>query len=894
MDAYAGRLLAERYRLPLPPAEEYELRESRAYDTASGQEVLVRQVPLPEVVEAELLGEPGFGGRTSLGRATRTPDDPAVRRAIDAALEASRIPDHPRLDQVFDVFVEDDGLWIVSELVAARPLAAVLAEAPLTPHRAAEIAADLLAALSAVHTYSWTHRNITTRTVLICEDGRALLTGLASGAAEEALSGYDPLPTDGPMAPSPPVRGLRGPAEQLHAEQPPGQGESGYGGVGWGDPEAGAENGGTGYGDPGDDAVVDAEAEFAEEWPVAASEVRSGAAPRDTGDGEATDEAPAPKGAHGPWGGDKPGPAMAIPVQLGYRPRHTPDNGPSADGSDRDGENGDGANEGSEGGQLPPAEDELGPLDFEKAPHRGVGGDDTDGTDGRFDPNDHRQDAAEAELAPPADSQTAPADAYGTPATYRTPDAYAETDPHPRGRDAELRGGHGGGEGREAERWGGGESAAGPYRGPVTSLAAERARQARMTMVGAVTERWAPEQAGPVYENWRLAPPVGPPADLWALGALLFRTVQGHAPYPEENTAELVQLVCAEPPAFAEECGPLRPVIESLLRQDPTERPSYEELSGWLRSLIRSAPEPDAGRRVVSAGLPPGGRRSDPSRLPIIRRRGELVRRRRAAREPVPVERRRHRKQSAKPAPRTGGGDPRKLGRLIVLGVFVLVVAVMVGAALLMPKSDGDSNQRGSVDGSRPAPSESGDGGTGGEDDKPGEGGSGGQSDSPEPSGGATDSDEPSAPEGYRVQDDPAGFRIAVPQGWARGQTSDGLVRFRKGAMELVVVPGRDSADRFGSDPRNYQLSDQPELADYRDATGWKTSSGVRTITVGDTAMAEGEFGWEAGGKQTVVRNRAMLLGGKYHVVLVKGPQSSREEVDEHFTAVVDTYRAGG
>ncbi len=80
-----------------------------------------------------------------------------------------------------------------------------------------------------------------------------------------------------------------------------------------------------------------------------------------------------------------------------------------------------------------------------------------------------------------------------------------------------------------------------------------------MAVVGPVTERWAPEQAGPVHENWQLAAPIGPQTDLWALGALLFRAVQGHAPYPEDNTAELVQLVCAEPPAFAEErgdCGP--------------------------------------------------------------------------------------------------------------------------------------------------------------------------------------------------------------------------------------------------------------------------------------------------------------------------------------------------
>ena len=145
-----------------------------------------------------------------------------------------------------------------------------------------------------------------------------------------------------------------------------------------------------------------------------------------------------------------------------------------------------------------------------------------------------------------------------------------------------------------------------------------------MAVVGPVTERWAPEQAGPVHENWQLAAPIGPATDLWALGALLFRAVQGHAPYPEENTAELVQLVCAEPPAFAEECGPLRPVVESLLRQDPTERLDFEELRGWLRSLVRSAPEPEAGhvrrgraaRRSQAAArrAPPGRARAQAPR----------------------------------------------------------------------------------------------------------------------------------------------------------------------------------------------------------------------------------------------------------------------------------------
>ncbi|NEC35259.1 serine/threonine protein kinase, partial [Streptomyces rubrogriseus] len=211
-------------------------------------------------------------------------------------------------------------------------------------------------------------------------------------------------------------------------------------------------------------------------------------------------------------------------------------------------------------------------------------------------------------------------------------------------------------------------------RNPATALAAERARQTRMAVVGPVTERWAPEQAGPVHENWQLAAPIGPATDLWALGALLFRAVQGHAPYPEESTAELVQIVCAEPPAFAEECGPLRPVVESLLRQDPTERIDFEELSGWLRSLVRSAPEPEAGLHVISA--PP----VETGRLPIVRRRGELVRRRRAG---LPAHHGRHKRGRAET-----DRSPRSLGRTLLLLILLAMAGAVAYAMFFMPKSD--------------------------------------------------------------------------------------------------------------------------------------------------------------------------------------------------------------
>ncbi|WP_343298902.1 protein kinase, partial [Streptomyces sp. SID1034] len=210
MDEYAGRVLADRFRLPLPADDSYDLIETRAFDTYSGQEVLVRQVPLPEIVDAEVLdgddaygtpdaymrGAPGsgYGAAPGYGRTTRRPTDPDVRRAVEAAQAAAQIPDHPRLDQVFDVFAQDGSLWIVSELIAARPLSALLAERPMNPFRAAEVASDVLTALAVLHAHGWTHRNITARTVLICDDGRVVLTGLAAGAAEEALCGYAPVP----------------------------------------------------------------------------------------------------------------------------------------------------------------------------------------------------------------------------------------------------------------------------------------------------------------------------------------------------------------------------------------------------------------------------------------------------------------------------------------------------------------------------------------------------------------------------------------------------------------------------------------------------------------------------------------------------------------------------
>ncbi|MFE7109462.1 protein kinase [Streptomyces sp. NPDC057575] len=938
MDDYAGRVLADRYRLPLPPHDEYETVETRAFDTYSGQEVLVRQVPLPEVVDAEVLDaeDPDPWARRAAGRAVRVPADPVVRRAVEAAQAAAQVPDHPRLDQVFDVFAEEGSLWIVSELVAARPLASLLAERPLNPFRAAEIGSDVLTALRVLHAHGWTHRNITVRTVLICDDGRVVLTGLAAGAAEEALCGYVTTP-------------------QPDEDEDEGEGESqgGYGDRGgYGhDDGYGYEDGfarpalGTGSASafaPPPPAMPPLPALPAEvpasRGPAAIETDRGADVPHGDDDPYADDDADdGPHDGRYDDGGDPDAPRGGGPgdaAQLradragaiaAYR------EGARAAARVSEDRRRAGAGDAEDTGSLPvqrsarpedaylPAPDDDG---HETGGH-GYDSDDNDSDDNGGHDNDDGEDGR-----PPARRlhltgswSDGPGSGRPVPAGGSGEDAL-RADARRHG-DSPALPAHRTGRQQQPGRWD--EASASDrtdsvYRGPATPLAAERARQTRIAVVGAVTERWAPEQAGPVHENWRLAPPIGPATDLWALGALLYRAVQGHAPYPEENAAELVQMVCGEPPAFAEECGPLRPVVESLLRQDPTERPDFEELSGWLRSLVRSAPEPEAGLDVVP--LPS----ADTARLPVVRRRGELVRRRRGR----SAAHGRHRQTKDKPgrqdhqdrqdhqerhdrqagldipraerAPRAprepkgpkalrtpprphedGGRAPRRLGRLLLVLILLALAAAIAYAVMFMPKSDGEPGGGSSG----PASSASG-------SPDPGTGESGGQESSGSPGAQQPQTSRSAvalAP-GYTLRKDKEGFEVGVLKGWQRSPANaDRQIRYGSDGFSLLIVPGRDTVKANGDDPLAYQAGKELELQPFRDSS-WSGSSGLRRIDVGRQAMAEGQFTWQdASGREVYARNLVMIVEGRYHVIQVIGPENRRDKVSDIYEQAIASYR---
>ncbi|WP_327334271.1 protein kinase [Streptomyces anulatus] len=965
MDDYAGRVLADRYRLPLPPSDGYELVETRAFDTYSGQEVLVRQVPLPEIVDAEVLdadGQPSASGRAT-GRAVRRSTDPAVRRAIEAAQAAAQVPDHPRLDQVFDVFAEAGSLWIVSELVAARPLAALLAERPLNPYRAAEIGSDVLTALRVLHAHGWTHRNITVRTVLVCDDGRVMLTGLAAGAAEEALCGYAPGPEpDADPVAGPTTYGIPAvepapPREPGGAwALPPARSEAEYAAV-------------ESYGSGEDDesyAAVEEYADVQEYTEDDGGEDREGREAEPFASDAGQEIVPRPAAPAVPYTAvpppAEPGAASAAQLraaragaiaayragaraaarvtedrqQAGRAPADLTKTPPEGRAPGAHGITGAEADADADTGVLPPQR----PAPDAPVPPRptapwGAPAEDPYDDEDDEDDDGPRPPGRRVHLAGTWDDGPGarPVSAGGSGedalrADSRRPGPPAPAAPKQLARTAPPRDGRTAPGAWEEAVAGGDEPAV--YRGPATPLAAERARQARIAVVGAVTERWAPEQAGPVHENWQLAPPIGPSTDLWALGALLYRAVQGHAPYPEENAAELVQMVCGEPPAFAEECGALRPVVESLLRQDPTERPDFEELSGWLRSLVRSAPEPEAGADVVPLPAP------DATRLPVVRRRGELVRRRRGRfgggaahgrhrqgkRQQPPKQRggghQRDRQDSLLPpdrsvrrpvetweeerparAPRAPKGprvlrepprrgeessSPRSLGRLLLVLILLLMAAAVAYAVMFLPKQEaGDGGAPASPTGSAAPPAASGE---------------------PDPSASGDGSADPGSQQpqtsrsavalapGYALREDAEGFEVGVPKDWQRSPANaDRQIRYGSDGFTLLVVPGRDTVKAGGADPLDYQRDKEPELQPFRDST-WSSSSGLRRVDVGRQAMAEGQFTWqESGGREVFVRNLAMIVDGRYHVIQVIGPESGRDRVTEIYEQAIASYR---
>jgi serine/threonine protein kinase len=155
--ADTGRVIAGRYRLDAPIG-----RGAMGVVWRARDQLLDRDVAIKEVQIADTL--------TEEERAT------AFQRTLREAKTAARL-NHPAVVTVYDVAEDGGRPWIVMQLIHAQSLDQVLAASgPLSPRRAAEMARQLLSALSVAHAAGVMHRDVKPSNVLLGSDDRAVLT----------------------------------------------------------------------------------------------------------------------------------------------------------------------------------------------------------------------------------------------------------------------------------------------------------------------------------------------------------------------------------------------------------------------------------------------------------------------------------------------------------------------------------------------------------------------------------------------------------------------------------------------------------------------------------------------------------------------------------------------
>ena len=155
--AGTGRVIAGRYRLEAPIG-----RGAMGVVWRARDQLLYREVAIKEVVIAGTLAEPERAN--------------AVQRTLREAKTAARL-NHPAVVTVYDVAEDGGRPWIVMRLIPGRSLDQLLAASgPLSPRSAAEVARQLLSALSVAHAAGVMHRDVKPSNVLLGSDDQAVLT----------------------------------------------------------------------------------------------------------------------------------------------------------------------------------------------------------------------------------------------------------------------------------------------------------------------------------------------------------------------------------------------------------------------------------------------------------------------------------------------------------------------------------------------------------------------------------------------------------------------------------------------------------------------------------------------------------------------------------------------
>ncbi|MEU5275453.1 serine/threonine-protein kinase [Streptomyces asoensis] len=349
-----------------------------------------------------------------------------------------------------------------------------------------------------------------------------------------------------------------------------------------------------------------------------------------------------------------------------------------------------------------------------------------------------------------------------------------------------------------------------------------------LTGFGLAGATLAPRVAAPAYASPEQARDerIGPAADLWALGAILYTMVEGRPPYRDRDRPEsTLQGVDRLPLRTPLRAASLTPTVQGLLRKDSRER--------LTRTVVRQSLS-----RVLD---------EDPH---VVMQAPRLKRACAAARHV----------------------GPQWSGRAMAAGTALAVVTVAAAALAVTHRLPHTDDTAGG--GAQPRPSASA--------AAPGEDAGERASASPAPStpspsrpaatspAATSSAASPPAsatagalPQGYRVYRAPQGFSVALPRGWKPLETALGTDRAYRvtfgaaGDPRTLAVTYSESA---GPDPVAVWRDDvEPDLKkDY----GFRRLGDIRAVTYQGYKAADMEWLVDDDGTRVRTFGRGLLLGG--------------------------------